>query len=230
MENIKVVFFDADNTLIDHKECERQALVYLFNNMEVEYKEEYQNIFSPLDRELWDSIAHGTCTVSKEDIPQYRFKKFFEVLDIKYDNFYEANKLFQDGLSNSSALLNNAEEIVKYLYDKGYKLYVVTNGLVRLQKPRIMNSRISEFISDILVSEEVGAYKPDPKIFNILLDRIKMNTNNVIMIGDSLEKDIQGAKNANIKSIWYNYKNKKNETSILPDYEISNLLDVKDIL
>ncbi len=230
MENIKAVFFDADNTLVDHKECERQALIYLFNNIDEEYKEEYQKIFAPLDRELWDSVAHGTCKIAKEDIPNYRFKSFFELLNIKYNNFSKANELFQTGLSNSSALLNEAEETVEYLYNKGYKLYVVTNGLVRLQKPRITNTNISKFILDILVSEEVGAFKPDPKIFNILLYRHGLKAENVIMVGDSLEKDIKGAQNANIKSIWYNYKNKKNETNILPEYEIYNLLEIKDIL
>jgi FMN phosphatase YigB (HAD superfamily) len=49
------------------------------------------------------------------------------------------------------------------------------------------------------------------------------------MIGDSLKNDIQGAKNANIKSVWYNPGHDKNETDILPDYEINNLLQLKDI-
>ena len=49
------------------------------------------------------------------------------------------------------------------------------------------------------------------------------------MIGDSLEKDIQGAKNANMKSIWYNPKEKYNNTNIIPDYEIKSLLELKHL-
>ena len=50
------------------------------------------------------------------------------------------------------------------------------------------------------------------------------------MIGDSLEKDIKGAKNANIKAIWYNPDNKINETEINPYYQITNLMELKEIL
>lgn len=230
MENIKGIFFDLDNTLVNHKECERQALIYLFNNIDLEYKEEYQDIFRPLDRNLWDNAAKGDSLVLKEDIPKYRFEKFFKLLDIKYNNYDRANILFQDGLANSIALSENVENIIEYLYNKKYKIYVVTNGLIKLQKPRIINTKIAKFISDIIISEEVGEPKPNPKIFNILLNRIKINPNNVVMIGDSLEKDIKGAKNANIKGVWYNPKHKNNETSIIPDYEIHSFLDIKNIL
>lgn len=230
MENIKAIFFDADDTLIDHKECERQALIYLFKNIDFKYKEEYQDIFRPLDRNLWDSVVCGNSPVPKKDIPEYRFQKFFELINIQYDDYEKSNILFKEGLSNFIATFKEADEICNYLYERGYKLYIVTNGLVSLQKPRIINSKIAKYISDIIVSEEVRAFKPDPTIFNILLDRIGLSANNVVMIGDSLEKDIYGAKNANIKGIWYNNKNKVNELGIIPDYEIKNLLDIKNIL
>lgn len=230
MENIKAIFFDADDTLVDHKECERQALIHLFNNIGIEFKQEYQDIFRPLDEKLWDSVAHGTCLVPKEDIPTYRFKNFFDILEIKYTDYEKANRLFQEGLSNSVALLEGAEEIVKYLYEKNYKICIVTNGLIKLQKPRVINSNISKYLLEVIVSEEVGAFKPEPKIFNILLERIELNNNEVIMIGDSLKKDILGAKNANIKNVWYNPELEVNKTDITPDYEINNLDDIKNIL
>ena len=53
INNIKGILFDADNTLIDHKECEKQALQYLFTQIGEKYQNEYQNIFRPLDKELW---------------------------------------------------------------------------------------------------------------------------------------------------------------------------------
>ena len=127
-------------------------------------------------------------------------------------------------------LTENAYETIKYLYDKGYKIYVITNGIVELQKPRIMNSVISPYISDIIVSEEVGASKPNARIFNALLEREKLTSNNVIMIGDSLEKDIKGAHNANIKAIWYNPNCEKCNIDVIPDYQIKDLLEIKELI
>lgn len=230
LENIKAIFFDADDTIVDHKQCEKEALLYLFDKIGKNYKEQYQDIFRPLDRKLWDSVVHSKNPVPKEDIPEYRFKEFFKQINLEYNDFKKANEFFQYGLANAVALIENAHDVIKYLYYKNYKLYVVTNGLVKLQKPRIKNSRISKYISDIIVSEEVGSSKPNPQIFNVLLNRINLKSDEVIMVGDSLGKDIKGAKNANIEAIWYNPDNKINETGINPYCQITNLIELKEIL
>lgn len=76
LKNIKGILFDADDTIIDHKECEKQALKYLFKNIEFEYKDEYQEIFRPLDRKLWDDVAFNRTSLKKEDIPEYCKSKY----------------------------------------------------------------------------------------------------------------------------------------------------------
>lgn len=229
LENIRAIFFDADNTIIDHKACEKQALVTVFQGIEIEYKEEYQNVFRPLDRSLWDSVAQGTNPVPMEEIAVYRFKVFFEKIGIVYEDCEKVNELFTAGLANSTALMKHAEEIIPYLHEKNYKLYVVTNGRVKLQRPRVMNSKIAKYISDIIVSEEVGEDKPSPKMFKVLLERAKLTPEEVVMVGDSLDKDIQGAHNAGIKAIWYNPKGIASESDVVPDYEIKDLLELKKI-
>jgi len=105
----------------------------------------------------------------------------------------------------------------------------VTNGLIELQRPRVINSKIGKFISHIIVSEEVGEHKPNPLIFYTLLKRIQLSPCDVIMIGDSINNDILGAKNAGIKSVWYNPEHMKNKADILPDYEIADLLELKSM-
>ena len=157
LENIKAIFFDADDTIIDHKDCERQALVYLFKNIGEKYKDEYQEIFRPLDRELWDSVALNVCNIPKELIPEYRFKILFNKINIKYDNYKKADELFKEGLEQSVALIKNAEEVVEYLYNKNYKLFVVTNGLIRFfgyysirgsRKPKAKFQNIQCFVKE----------------------------------------------------------------------------------
>ena len=229
LENIKAIFFDADDTIVDHKECEKQALEYLFKNIGEEYLDEYQDIFRPLDRELWESVTLNVSNIPKELVPEYRFKILFNKININYYNYKKANELFKDGLEHSVALIENAEEVIEDLYNKKYKLYVVTNGLIRLQKPRITNSKIGKFFSDIIVSEEVGIEKPNQKIFKTLIQKNNLKIDEIVMIGNSLVQDIQGAKNANIKSIWYNQNHKKNTTGIIPDYEITDLLELKKL-
>ncbi len=230
LKNVKAVIFDADDTIINHKECEKQALQYLFDKIGKKYNNQYQDIFRPLDWQLWDDVTNKKNIVPVEKIPEYRFELFFKEINIEYDNYKKANELFKEGFSKTSALTLNAYEVVKYLYDKGYKIYVITNGIVELQKPRIMNSAIASYISNIIISEQVGVSKPDCKIFNILLKREKLKSDEVIMVGDSLEKDVKGAHNSNIKAIWYNPYNKNVNYDIIPDYQIKDLLDIKKLL
>ena len=229
MDNIKAIFFDADDTLVNHKECERQALVYVFDKIGIGYKNEYQDIFRHIEQVIWDTESYDGVHVPRENVFTCRFKLLFEKLNIHYDDYIKANEFFKLGLADSIALNDKVVEIVKYLYDKNYLLCVLTNGLIKLQKPRVTNSEIGKFITHIIVSEEVGAHKPNPLIFTTLLERIRLKPCDVVMIGDSIKNDIQGAKNAGIKSLWYNPEHRENRTDILPHYEISNFLELKDI-
>jgi FMN phosphatase YigB (HAD superfamily) len=87
-----------------------------------------------------------------------------------------------------------------------------------------------EYISEIVVADEVGAPKPNEKIFQEILKRTQTTNDKAIMIGDLIEEDIKGALNANIKAVWYNPDKKQNDTGISPNYEIANLLELKNIL
>jgi len=219
------VFFDADGTLIDHKACEKHALQYVFDGLGLRYDEAYQDKFRTIECELWVNAESGH--IPHKDIFTMRFERLFEAINVDYNDFFNADELFKTGLAGSTALLNGAEEIMAYLYGKGFMLCVVTNGLVALQKPRVMNSSIGKYISHIIVSEEVGVHKPNPLIFNTLLKRISLNAGNVIMIGDSLQNDVQGAINAGMQSVWFNPDSVGNTTGIQPDYGINDLLELK---
>ena len=60
--------------------------------------------------------------------------------------------------------------------------------------------------------------------------RIFLDSGEVIVVGDSLQKDMKGAKNAGIKSIWFIPEGIENSTVIMPDHEISSLLQLREIL
>ena len=230
LNNIKAVIFDADGTLVDHKECEKEALQSVFAGIGIEFKPEYQDVFRPLDRALWSAAIKGTSEIPKEEIPTYRFKKFFDLVGIDCTDYVTANKNFRRGLAGANAVLADAPDIVQYLHDKGYKLAVATNGVTVLQKPRVANSKVGKYISEIVVSEEIGYSKPGPQIFFEIMERLGVKPDETIMVGDQLDKDVKGAQNAGIKGVWFNPNKSKNETNVVPDHEIGSLLELKDIL
>lgn len=112
LDNIKAIFFDADDTIVDHKQCEKNALIYLFDKIEKEYKQQYQEIFRPLDRKLWDGVSKNLNPVPEKDIPEYRFKEFFKQINLEYKDYKKANELFKEGLSKAVALTENTYDII----------------------------------------------------------------------------------------------------------------------
>jgi len=228
IKHLKAVFFDLDDTLIDHVASERQALMHVFNSIGVDYMESYQDVFRPLDFALWNGTHHPS--VAQEEIPVYRFSRLFELIDVKYDDPVRANALFWEKFAETGTLLKGAEEAVEYVISKGLMVCIVTNGAVALQNSRISNSPVSKHITHVMVSEGVGVKKPDPQIFHLLLQKLDMSPDDVVMVGDSLANDIQGSKNAGIRSVWYNPDRIENKTDIVPDYEIHDLSEITTII
>jgi putative hydrolase of the HAD superfamily len=81
------------------------------------------------------------------------------------------------------------------------------------------------------VSEELGVAKPDARIFEYALRQLQhSDRETVVMVGDSLESDIQGGVNAGIRTCWFNPSGAVNDTAIQPTFTIANLLELRDRL
>ena len=126
-----------------------------------------------------------------------------------------------------TALFPYTFEILKYLQKK-YKLHIITNGFEEVQHIKLNASGLTPFFQKIITSEKVSVKKPDPKIFDYALNLVGAKPKNTIMIGDDLPVDIIGAKKIGIHQIYFN-PNKKEHTEKI-DFEISSLLEIKEIL
>jgi HAD superfamily hydrolase (TIGR01509 family) len=85
------------------------------------------------------------------------------------------------------------------------------------------------FFSFVVLSQECGARKPDPRIFNIALGRAGCSGHEMVHVGDSLDEDVLGASAAGIRSVWIN-RDQRSETRAGADWEISSLTELTDIL
>ena len=121
---------------------------------------------------------------------------------------------------------------MKYLSEKNYKLAIITNGIKEVQIPRIKNSKINMYIETIIISEEVGASKPNPLIFEKALEKLEYRgeKNKVIMIGDSQTADIKGANNFEIDSCWINLVKRKKNEAINATFEVESYEELYEIL
>jgi len=111
------------------------------------------------------------------------------------------------------------------------KIYLITNGLTVVQKPRIKNSVIGKYFDGVIISEEVGYAKPHKEIFDIAFNMMdNPEKNEVLIIGDSLTSDIAGGINYGIDTCWYNSFNNEVNDNIIPTYEIRELKELLDLI
>jgi putative hydrolase of the HAD superfamily len=83
-----------------------------------------------------------------------------------------------------------------------YRFGMITNGAVDIQGEKIARTGIGPFFDAIVVSADVGVGKPDVRIFQHATGRLRIDAREAVMIGDSLDRDIAGARAAGIASIW----------------------------
>lgn len=104
-----------------------------------------------------------------------------------------------------------------------YQLALVTNGAPDLQREKIQGANLARFFDTILISGEVGVGKPDCRIFGLALDALSASPSEIVMIGDSLTRDILGAQRAGLKGIWMNRSGSDATDQVTPDVQITNL-------
>jgi putative hydrolase of the HAD superfamily len=79
---------------------------------------------------------------------------------------------------------------------------VVTNGPVELQERRIRDTGLDNVVADWVISEQVGVSKPNPRIFAMAAQRVRMRLHGAWVVGDSPEADIGGATATGLPSVW----------------------------
>ena len=249
MKQYKAVFIDWDDTIGDFLGAAKLALQDMYEKYNLsEYFasfEEFFLLYKPHNIELWDK--YGKDLVTKEYLSFDRFffplmhgSRVGERLKVKGERQEVAalaEQLSEDFLNMTTArfsLLEGAEELVRYLAAK-YSLTVVTNGFVEVQYEKFDKSGLRDCFSHIVLSEEVGCQKPNPRIFEEALRMNGLQAEEVVMIGDSWSSDIQGAINAGIDQIWIR-KNKEQGTKSqdtieqTATYIVQSLSEVMEIL
>jgi putative hydrolase of the HAD superfamily len=122
-------------------------------------------------------------------------------------------------------LMPDAREILTRLATK-YRVGLLTNGAPDLQREKLLNSGLEPFFQAVAVSGEHDIGKPKPEIFHRLLAKLNVPATNAVMIGNSLERDILGAQNAGITSIWIKVAGSEEPADVLPDHTILGLAEL----
>ncbi|WP_298484230.1 YjjG family noncanonical pyrimidine nucleotidase [uncultured Maribacter sp.] len=203
-EVVTDVFFDLDHTLWDFEKNSGITFGKILLENKVDIKlEDFLKVYIPINLEYWKLFREEKIT--KEELRFYRLKKVFDTLEYKVQDQL-VHKLSEDYIAHLSSfnhLFPNAIEILEYL-KPNYKLHIITNGFQVVQEKKLKNSNIRDYFSYVIDSEMAGVKKPNPKIFKMALDKANTIPQKSIMIGDSIEADILGAKAVGFHTLHFN--------------------------
>ena len=106
-----------------------------------------------------------------------------------------------------------------------FKLGLLSNGNTYPER-----CGLEGYFDFVVFSQDVQIEKPHPKIFEITAQRAGCELGQMLHVGDSLETDIAGARNAGVSSVWLNREGVSNDTGTQPDYEVASLTEIPAIL
>lgn len=231
MSRYKHIFFDLDRTLWDFEQNMRITLTDIYENHNlakaIPRPEAFIDAFIANNNKLWASYQRGA--MKKEVL---RFKRFEQtLLDFGIKDSVLASVMDNEYLLESpkkTALIPNTLPILDWLYGQ-YKLHIITNGFNEVQFTKLKLCGIEKYFDKVVTSEISGYHKPRAQAFGYSLAKANAKKAESIMIGDDLDADIIGAKAFGIDQIHFN-PSKRPQEKVVPTHEISNLIELRDIL
>lgn len=203
----KHIFFDLDHTLWDFEKNSSETLVEIYFQFGMDElgkfsREEFILKFHSVNKFLWSLYHQGI--IDRERLRSKRFGMVFEKLSVPH--LFPAEEIAEEYLMKcpkKAHLFPYALDVLRYLRQH-YILHIITNGFEEVQFIKLSTSKIQHYFSEIVTSDVSGFNKPHKGIFDFALHRINAFCSDCIMIGDDLEADILGAKNASIDHIYFN--------------------------
>ncbi len=204
--NIRHIFFDLDRTLWDFKSNSREVLTEIYNeyglaNKGVRSAMDFIVSYERINEQMWDAYRKGL--LSKEKLRSGRFLKvlsLFGIADESIGNsigdYYVKHSPYKVGL------FDHSHEILKYLQQK-YALHIITNGFEEVQYIKLRESKLLDYFDAIITSEAAKAKKPHQQIFNYAQELTNAQAKDCLIIGDDIEADINGGKEAGWETIHF---------------------------
>lgn len=227
----KNLFIDLDDTLWDIHQNGKECLEEIFHeyNYENFYPtfEEYYNVYMPGNHRLWAMYRQGE--IRKEELILERFLapvRPFGITDPEYAKRLSDD--FLDRTTHKTRLIDGAMELLEYLLPR-YRMHILSNGFREVQYKKIENSGLKPFFDKIILSEDAGINKPHPDMFTYALKNTNSRRTQTLMIGDSWDADIVGARNSRMDQIWFNPTGEP-AVDFQPTHTVRSLSEIRDIL
>jgi putative hydrolase of the HAD superfamily len=203
---VRVVLFDMDDTLFDHSFALRRALALLWRDEARLRRRPLRSVNAEYERlleEIHPEVLRHQRTHA--EARRERFLRLFdwagsplpaaelEAISVRYREAYQAARRPVEGAPALLRLLRGRVTVG-----------IVSNNHTAEQADKLAATGLAPLVDFLLTSEDAGAEKPNPKIFEVALERAGARPEEAVMVGDTWATDILGARAAGIRAVWLN--------------------------
>ena len=220
MKNIKAIIFDAYGTLFD------------VNYAAEKCKDKIGDKWEPFANFWRTTQLEYTWLRSLME----RHKDFWQITEDSLDKSMKAFNIdpsMKDELLNLYKVLSPYKEVpetLKKLKEKNFKLAILSNGTPSLLSELVKSNNLNDLFDDLFSIEKVGIYKPNSKVYEIPLNKYRIEKNEVAFLSANTW-DVSGAGNYGFNSIWVNrYNNIFDNLDYVPKQEIKDLHKLLDLI
>lgn len=203
-DKITTIFFDLDHTIWDFEKNSEMTFLKIFKEEGIDISlKDFIVTYNPINHECWRLYRNNLIT--HEQLRVRRLKQTFTQIGYPYSKTLldSVNEKYIAYLSTFTHLFNGAIPLLDYLKMR-YELHIITNGFDAVQYVKIEKSGLAPYFKKIITAEKAGHKKPSPGIFNYALSQTGRQAAESLMIGDSLEADVQGALAIGMQAVHFN--------------------------
>lgn len=211
------IYFDLDDTLLDHKKAERNGLADVHQHFDEVRKISLSDLietYHHINKGLWEEYGRGE--IDRFILHRRRFEETFIELGIEASLYEKAGKVYMNYYRNHWEWIEGAKEAYEKI-SANFTTGIITNGFAETQWMKIKQFGFEDSARQIVISEEVGVMKPHPKIFDHATELAGVPRENILYVGDSFTSDVQGALKADWSIAWFK-ENPTNEEADTPTF------------
>ncbi len=201
--NPKFIYFDLDDTLLDHKKAEAAGLKDVHDHFDMfngVSREKLLETYHHINKGLWEQYGRGE--IDRHILHRRRFEETFRDLGLDKTMYDEAGNVYMNYYRDHWEWIDGAKDAYYNIADN-YRVGIITNGFAETQRMKIAQFDLRETASHIVISEEIGEMKPHPKIFDHATELAGVEREEILYVGDSFTSDITGGSKAGWKVAWY---------------------------
>jgi putative hydrolase of the HAD superfamily len=230
----EVILFDLDDTIITG-EVETEELWKTLSHQHAELIEGLSGdvLFSEINQArkwYWDDPErHRIKRLNLKKARRELIEMVFSKLGIENEEVcYSLADSFTIKRQEMVTLISGAIDTLVHFKKTGIPMALITNGTSDFQRQKIDRFDLARYFEYILIEGEFGAGKPEKSVFTHTLSTLGASPENAWMVGDDLQRDILGAHDSGIYSIWVDPRNKglPDNTPAHPDRIVTTISEL----